>query len=51
VLWPIASFRCDAEFDRYRGIADNGQARTNQAPLLALFTQVPLVPKLWGPFL
>jgi hypothetical protein len=22
VLWPIASFRCGAEFDRYRGIAD-----------------------------
>jgi hypothetical protein len=20
--WPIASFRCDAEVDRYRGIAD-----------------------------
>jgi hypothetical protein len=21
-LWHIASFRCDAEFGRYRGIAD-----------------------------
>src|SRR5260370_35623579 len=26
VRWHIASFRCAAEFDRYRGIADIGQA-------------------------
>ena len=26
VLWPIASFRCDAEFGRYRGKADIDQA-------------------------
>jgi len=25
-LWRIASFRCDAEFGRYRGIADIDQA-------------------------
>jgi len=29
--WHIASFRCGAEFGRYRGTADIGQARTNQA--------------------
>jgi hypothetical protein len=25
-LWRIASFRCDTEFGRYRGIADIDQA-------------------------
>ena len=29
--WHIASYRCDTEFSRYRGIADVGQACTNQA--------------------
>src|ERR1700739_3963234 len=28
--WPIASFRCGTEFGRYRGIADIGQACTDQ---------------------
>ena len=28
--WRIALFRCAAEFGRYRGIADIGQARTDQ---------------------
>jgi hypothetical protein len=31
--WHIASFRCGAEFVRYRGIADIGQARTHQGSI------------------
>lgn len=30
-FWHIASFRCDANFGRYRGIAVIDQARTGQA--------------------
>jgi hypothetical protein len=29
-LWHIASFRCAAEFDRYRGIADSGKPSARQ---------------------
>jgi hypothetical protein len=29
-LWHIASFRCVAEFGRYRGIADSGKPSTQQ---------------------
>jgi hypothetical protein len=36
-LWHIASFRCDAEFGRYRGIADIEQA-------------APTIPDLWVRF-
>ena len=32
--WHIPSFRCAAEFGRYRGITDIGQVRTNQARLM-----------------
>jgi hypothetical protein len=28
--WPIASFRCAAEFSRYRGIADSGKPTARQ---------------------
>ena len=28
--WHIASFRCPAEFDRYRGIADSGKPAAQQ---------------------
>jgi hypothetical protein len=28
--WPIASFRCAAEFGRYRGIADSDKPSTRQ---------------------
>jgi hypothetical protein len=31
--WHIASYRCDTEFSRYPGMADIGQASTNQARL------------------
>src|SRR6266851_2333754 len=30
VLWHITSFRCAAEFDRYRGIADSGEPSARQ---------------------
>ena len=33
--WHIASFRCDAEFGRYRGIADVGQARTHRVRFMS----------------
>jgi hypothetical protein len=35
--WHIASFRCAAEFSRYRGIADSGEpsARQREWPLVA----------------
>ena len=33
--WHIASFRCAAEFGRYRGIADIGQACTNRARFIS----------------
>jgi hypothetical protein len=29
-FWPIASFRCAAEFGRYRGIADSNNPSTRQ---------------------
>jgi hypothetical protein len=29
-FWPIASFRCAAEFGRYRGIADSDKPSTRQ---------------------
>jgi hypothetical protein len=29
-FWPIASFRCAAEFSRYRGIADSGKPTARQ---------------------
>jgi len=29
-LWHIASFRCAAEFGRYRGIADSDKPSTRQ---------------------
>src|ERR1700730_18363461 len=28
--WPIASFRCDSEFGRYRGVADSGESSARQ---------------------
>jgi len=31
--WHIASFRCAAEFARYRSIADIGQARTQSSSI------------------
>jgi hypothetical protein len=31
-FWPIASFRCDAEFDRYRGKADSRGSRPKSKP-------------------
>jgi hypothetical protein len=30
VRWPIASFRCAAEFGRYRGIADSSKPTDQQ---------------------
>jgi hypothetical protein len=33
--WRIASFRCAAEFGRYRGMAGIGQARTNQPRVMS----------------
>ncbi len=33
--WHIASYRCDTEFSRYRGMVDIGQARTNQARFMS----------------
>jgi hypothetical protein len=30
-VWRVASFRCVTKFGRYRGIADIGEASTNQA--------------------
>src|SRR6202030_3647515 len=35
VRWHLASFRCDAEFVRYRRKADIGQARINQARFMS----------------
>jgi hypothetical protein len=32
-FWPITSVRCRAEFGRYRGTADIGQARNNELDL------------------
>jgi len=34
-FWHIASFRCGTEFGRYRGIADIGQACTDQARFMS----------------
>src|SRR5258708_853364 len=43
-FWHIASFRCGAEFGRYRGIADIGQARTNSARFMTPRPSVCLSP-------
>ena len=39
-FWHIASFRCGAEFTRYRDIAGVGQSRTNQARFGAHFRAI-----------
>jgi hypothetical protein len=33
--WHIASFRCDTEFGRYRGIADTDQVETDQTRFMS----------------
>jgi hypothetical protein len=46
--WRIASFRCDSEFGRTRGIAGIGEVRTNQSRFMSTTLVSALVANACG---